>query len=67
MAGVDRPAKGVYVAAASVLVFMVVPPTSPGEVNAIWYLRQNDSVISVLVLFALVGDDVLVAERNERP
>jgi alpha-1,2-mannosyltransferase len=55
VAGADRPAKGVYVAAATMLVFMGVPPTSPGDVNAIWYLRENAYVLSVLVLFALVG------------
>jgi alpha-1,2-mannosyltransferase len=54
VAGIDRPAKGVYWAAATAVVFMVVPPDPPGHANALWYVRENAYVIATLVLFALI-------------
>ncbi|HEX4162338.1 MAG TPA: glycosyltransferase 87 family protein, partial [Acidimicrobiales bacterium] len=54
-AGLDRPARGVYWAAAASVVFMVVPPDPPGHANALWYVRENAYVISTLALFALVA------------
>jgi alpha-1,2-mannosyltransferase len=53
--GRDRPAKGVYWAAVAALPFMAVPPTPAGEVNAIWYLRENAYVLSTVVFFGLIG------------
>jgi hypothetical protein len=35
------PAKGVYWATATAVIFMVVPPDPPGHANAFWYVRQN--------------------------
>jgi hypothetical protein len=53
--GIDRPAKGVYWAAAAVAVFMVMPPDAPGHADALWYVRENAYVISTLIFFALIG------------
>ncbi|HEY1446629.1 MAG TPA: glycosyltransferase 87 family protein [Acidimicrobiales bacterium] len=53
--GRDRPAKGVYWAAVAALPFMAVPPTPAGEVNAIWYLRENAYVLSTVVFLGLIG------------
>jgi hypothetical protein len=67
VAGVDRPAKGVYWAAAATLVFMVVPPNPPGDVDALWYIRENAYVISTLVFFALVGTMLWFRSRTVDP
>jgi alpha-1,2-mannosyltransferase len=67
VAGVDRPAKGMYWAAAATVVFMVVPPNPPGDVDALWYIRENAYVISILVFFALVGTMLWVRSRTVDP
>jgi hypothetical protein len=67
VAGVDRPAKGVYWAGAATLVFMVVPPNPPGDVDALWYIRENAYVISIFVFFALIGTMLWLRSRTVDP
>jgi alpha-1,2-mannosyltransferase len=67
VAGFDRPAKGVYWAAAATIPFMVVPPTPSGDVNALWYVRENAYVISTVVLLALVGIMLWFRSRTPDP
>jgi alpha-1,2-mannosyltransferase len=55
VAGSDRPAMGLCWAAAATVPFMVVTPTAPGAVNAIWYVRENAYVISTVIFLVLVG------------
>jgi alpha-1,2-mannosyltransferase len=53
--GSDRPARGVYWAAAATLVFMTVLQTPRGDVNVLWYVRENAYVISTVIFLALIG------------
>jgi alpha-1,2-mannosyltransferase len=65
--GLDRPAKGVYWAAAAAVVFMVVPSTPPGDVNLLWYVRENAYVISTVVFLGLVGIMLWFRSRTPDP
>jgi alpha-1,2-mannosyltransferase len=67
VAGLDRPAKGVYWAAVAAAVFMAVPPTPPGDVNLLWYVRENAYVISTVVFLALVGIMLWFRSRTRDP
>jgi alpha-1,2-mannosyltransferase len=67
VAGLDRPAKGLYWAAAAAVVFMAVPPTPPRDVNLLWYVRENAYVISTVVFLALVGIMLWFRSRTRDP
>jgi H+/gluconate symporter-like permease len=71
VAGIDRPAKGVYwataTATATAVIFMVVPPDPPAHANALWYVRENAYVIATLVLFALIALLWLRHRRQDSP
>jgi alpha-1,2-mannosyltransferase len=66
VAGVDRPAHGVHVAAAAAVVFMVMPPTPPANSNVLWFIRENSIVLSTLTFLVLVGA-WLCASRKKGP
>ena len=67
VAGLDRPTKGWYWAAATAVVFMVMPPVTPGPGDALWYVRENAYVIATLVFFALIGAMVWFRARRLDP
>jgi alpha-1,2-mannosyltransferase len=64
VAGSDRPAMAMCWAAAVTVPFMVVPPTWPGDVNVLWYVRENAYVLSTVVFLALIGSMLWFRSRT---
>jgi alpha-1,2-mannosyltransferase len=66
-AGIDRPARGGCWAAIVALVFMVMPPETPGHADVLWYVRENAYVLSTLAFFALTGAMLWFRSRTRGP
>ena len=62
--GIDRPDKGAYWAASAAVVFMVMPPDPSGHPDALWYVREN-ALISTIVFLGLTA--VMLWFRSRTP
>ena len=64
VSGVDRPRRGVVWAALAAIVFMVMPPGQSGDLNVMWYVRENAYVLAYRRIHGARGRDVVDEEPN---